>query len=50
VPTVSDVVVHARPRTVNDTEIGADIRAEIAVLEELVRAFEANIIRERPSL
>lgn len=47
VPTVSDVVVHARPRTVGDTETGDEIRAEIAVLEELVRAFEANIIRER---
>jgi fructose-1,6-bisphosphatase III len=46
VPTVSDVVVHPRPRTVADTEVGAAIRAEIAVLEELVRAFEANIIRE----
>jgi fructose-1,6-bisphosphatase-3 len=48
VPTVSDVVVHERPRTVGDTETGDDIRAEIVVLEELVRAFEANIIRERP--
>jgi fructose-1,6-bisphosphatase-3 len=47
VPTVSDVVVHARPRTVGDTETGDEIRAEIAVLEDLVRAFEANIIRER---
>src|SRR6185503_2706026 len=47
VPTVSDVVVHERPRTVADTETGDQIRAEIAVLEELVRAFEANIIRER---
>jgi hypothetical protein len=32
---------------VGDTETGDQIRAEIAVLEELVRAFEANIIRER---
>ncbi|HZJ63028.1 MAG TPA: fructose-bisphosphatase class III [Kofleriaceae bacterium] len=47
VPTVSDVVVHERLRTVSDTETGDQIRAEIAVLEELVRAFEANIIRER---
>jgi fructose-1,6-bisphosphatase-3 len=46
VPTVSDVVVHERQRTVGDTETGDDIRAEIAVLEELVRAFEANILRE----
>src|SRR5438034_7321700 len=28
------------------TEVGAEIRAEIAVLEELMRAFEANIIRQ----
>jgi fructose-1,6-bisphosphatase-3 len=47
VPTVSDVAVHARLRTVGDTETGDEIRAEIAVLEELLRAFEANIIRER---
>ena len=47
VPTVSDVAVYERPRTVSDTETGDQIRAEIAVLEELVRAFEANIIRER---
>jgi fructose-1,6-bisphosphatase-3 len=47
VPTVSDVCVHPRLRTVGDTETGDEIRAEIAVLEELVRAFEANTIRER---
>ncbi|HEX8108039.1 MAG TPA: fructose-bisphosphatase class III [Kofleriaceae bacterium] len=47
VPTVSDVVVHARLRTVGDTETGDEIRAEIAVLEELLQAFEANILPER---
>jgi fructose-1,6-bisphosphatase-3 len=47
VPTVSDVVVHARLRTVGDTETGDDIRAEIAVLEQLLQAFEANTIRAR---
>ena len=47
VPAVSDVCVHERLRTVGDTETGAEIRAEIAVLEELLRAFEANILRER---
>jgi fructose-1,6-bisphosphatase-3 len=47
VPTVSDIALHARLRTVGDTETGDEIRAEIAVLEELLRAFEANIIRER---
>jgi len=48
VPTVSDVVVHERQRTVGDTETGDEIRAEIAVLRELLHAFEANMIRERP--
>jgi fructose-1,6-bisphosphatase-3 len=47
VPTVSDVVVHARPRTVGDTEVGAALRAEIGVLEELVHAYEANTVHER---
>ncbi len=46
VPTVSDVQVHDVPRTVGDTEKGDDLRSEIAALEELVRAFEANLIRE----
>ncbi len=46
VPTVSDVQVYDRPRTVGETEKGDDIRAEIAALEELVRAFEANVVRE----
>jgi fructose-1,6-bisphosphatase-3 len=49
VPTVSDVVVHARPRMVGDTEIGAAIRDEIAVLGELIHAFEINSVRERSS-
>ncbi|MCW5803001.1 MAG: fructose-bisphosphatase class III [Deltaproteobacteria bacterium] len=48
VPTVSDVQVHDRPRTVGDTEKGAAIRDEIAALEELVRAYETNVIRESP--
>ena len=47
VPTVSDVAVHERLRTVGDTETGAEIRAEMAVLEELLHAFEVNIIRQR---
>jgi fructose-1,6-bisphosphatase-3 len=47
VPTVSDVQVYDRPRLVGDTEKGAELRAEIAALEELVHAFETNAIRER---
>jgi len=45
VPTVSDVVLYNRPRTVGDTEAGDAIRSEIAALEELVSAFETNLIR-----
>lgn len=45
VPSVSDVEVYERPRTVGDTEAGDAIRAEIAALEELVAAFETNAIR-----
>ncbi len=45
VPTVSDVQVYDRPRTVGDTEAGAAIRSEIEVIEELVAAFETNLIR-----
>ena len=45
VPTVSDVEVYERPRTVGDTEAGDSIRGEIAALEELVAAFETNLIR-----
>ena len=33
------------PRTVGDTEIGADLRAEIAILEELLHAYDTNTIR-----
>jgi fructose-1,6-bisphosphatase III len=46
VPTVSDVEVYAQPRTVGDTEKGEELRAEIALLEQLVAAFERNLIRE----
>ena len=45
VPTVSDVEVYAKPRTVGDTEAGDQLRGEIAALEELVEAFEMNVIR-----
>ena len=45
VPTVSDVEVYDQPRTVGDTESGDELRAEIAALEQLLRAFETNTIR-----
>ena len=46
VPTVSDVQVYDRPRTVGETEKGDEIRGEIAALQELVDAFETNQVRE----
>ena len=45
VPTVSEVEVYPRPRTVGETEKGVELRAEIAALEQLVAAFDANLIR-----
>ena len=45
VPSVSDVEVYDRPRTVGDTEHGDELRAEIAALEQLVQAFEDNTVR-----
>ncbi len=45
VPTVSEVEVYDKPRLVGDTEAGEAIRAEIAAIEELVAAFEMNVIR-----
>ena len=48
IPTVSDVEVFERPRTVGDTEHGEQIRAEIAILESLIHAYETNALREAP--
>ncbi|HEX4456233.1 MAG TPA: fructose-bisphosphatase class III [Kofleriaceae bacterium] len=45
VPSVSDVEVYDRPRTVGDTERGDQLRAEIAALEQLVQAFDDNLVR-----
>ena len=44
-PTVADVEVYDRPRTVGDTEAGTDLRAETSALEQLLTAFETNTIR-----
>ncbi len=46
VPSVTDLVVYDRPRTVGDTEKGELLRREIAVLEELASAYAANEVRE----
>ncbi|MCB9559061.1 MAG: fructose-bisphosphatase class III [Kofleriaceae bacterium] len=45
IPTVADLEIYPRPRTVADTERGDELRAEIAALEELIAAFETNLIR-----
>jgi fructose-1,6-bisphosphatase-3 len=45
VPSVSDVEVYDRARTVGDTERGDELRAEMAALEQLVQAFDDNVVR-----
>ncbi len=49
VPTVTDLVVYERPRTVGDTEKGELLRRETAVLEELLAAFASHEVRETSS-
>src|SRR6185503_15583217 len=49
IPAISDVEVFEGPRRVEDTEKGAEIRREILVLEELIRAYETNLIPEQAS-
>ncbi len=46
VPTITDVRVHARPRTIADTDRGKEARGEIAGLERLIEAYETNEIRD----
>ncbi|MFO0947849.1 MAG: fructose-bisphosphatase class III [Planctomycetota bacterium] len=48
IPTVSVVKEWNPPRRVGDTERGAAIRAEIAMLEDLVAAYRTNKIRQEP--
>lgn len=45
IPTITELAVYDHPRTVADTETGAAIRAEIAILEALLAAYDANAIR-----
>lgn len=46
VPTIDEIRSWETLRTVGDTEAGATIRGEIAVLEMLVQAFQDNRLRE----
>jgi hypothetical protein len=41
-------VTYNPPRTVGDTEVGAEVRTEIAALEALVDAFDKNLVRATP--
>ncbi|MEO6709621.1 MAG: fructose-bisphosphatase class III [Planctomycetota bacterium] len=47
IPRVSDIRVHERPRTVGDTQQGEALRAEIEVLEDLLRAYADHPVLER---
>ncbi len=44
VPTIEELRVHPRPRAVDDTAKGAELRAEIEGLERLVAAYRAHTL------
>src|SRR5262249_26201962 len=46
IPQVEDLAGEGRPRAVAETEKGEELRREIEALEELYRAFEANVVEE----
>ena len=46
IPTITVVRQWDRPRRVADTERGAEVRAEIGLLESLVAAYRTNALRE----
>ncbi len=45
VPVITELAAYDPPRTVADTERGDELRGEIALLEELLAAYDANTIR-----
>ncbi|HVT05477.1 MAG TPA: fructose-bisphosphatase class III [Thermoanaerobaculia bacterium] len=47
IPTVTPVKLHARPRTVADTEAGTALREEISAIEILIGAYRDGVMRER---
>jgi fructose-1,6-bisphosphatase-3 len=49
IPKVLDLATFEHPRTVAETEKGEELVREIEVLEELLRAFEANVVVEEPT-
>jgi fructose-1,6-bisphosphatase-3 len=46
IPSVTDIEAYAAPRTVGETEKGDELRREIEVLEELLRAYDASVLAE----
>ena len=48
IPTIEDVRVFDQTRTVGDTEEGEGIRRELAMLEQLLAAYQDNVIAEHP--
>ena len=46
IPSIEHIRTFAKPRTVSDTERGAKTRNEIAALEKLIEAYEANALHE----
>ena len=47
IPSISEIRTYATRRTVSDTEAGDAVRAEIAALELLIRAYRENVLQER---
>jgi fructose-1,6-bisphosphatase-3 len=47
IPSITEIRTNERQRTVGDTETGAELREEIAVLELLIRAYRENALDER---
>jgi fructose-1,6-bisphosphatase-3 len=48
IPKVQELWRYDRPRRVADTEHGATIRGEIAMLNRLVEAYQENVVHEHP--
>ena len=47
IPSFQDLRRYATPRRVADTELGAQIQEQIALLELLIRAYKENKIEQR---
>jgi fructose-1,6-bisphosphatase-3 len=46
IPSIEQLRTFSKPRTIGDTERGERLRNEIAALEMLIAAYEANAIHE----